>query len=594
MSIKNKLVLLLFSLYNKNDSINVQSVKTNIFKITISIIAAISVPVMYVTFSEKNKSTSGNSSKEDSSNNNEKEPQDIKDEEKQNIKDEKKKDIKDEEIEKPIKNQEISSTNGYTPSFTPRWSGGDSFRSYEEKTKNIQISFDNFKNIRVKILTIYEEISKINKEDILEKVFAKLKESEVILLTLIYNYYNKEFYENLDEINQLSILNKEEKEFLLKIKNTKNTNLFTYKELYELAINNMFYKDVNFLINKNTYNDNDEKINKFISINDFAIKINKETEVENNQYIYIKTYVPDFIYMENDKSLMNYIENHKNLIEYEINNMRNGNHNNNCYMYSLLDVIKTHIYKISQNPFENIGNKEAYISEILYEYELASNSMEEFLEKYNKNQQNKNQKAIRIDFQIMLNNFLNKDNFVDIKNSTKINILDNGDFDDDNLKIITNVLTKFFYYYLAFVRGPYYKDNRKLQNNDYIDNQDICIPFLADDAKKYFPILSNLFNTPTGIMISEDVYGERAHFKLKNKQTSKIFNSFFFEQFNFNNGHFICKFFMTNQQYDKYFKFLKQLQNNISNINIKQFEKIVPYNKDKDFLSILNDNIPKP
>jgi hypothetical protein len=290
-----------------------------------------------------------------------------------------------------------------------------------------------------------------------------------------------------------------------------------------------------------------------------------------------------------NQDFIEYIKKNESLRDYNLNN--NGGGRNNCYVISLMHMITTYMFKIKENENLTKEEKEKFLSELLCEYEIVSLSMENFLKTNNKNQNNNKVLRIKDDFEKEVKSFANGFNdYENLKQKYKINF----DNNDDMCKKISEILSKFFYYYLAFVRSSSYKDQNFSQDFEVLEDR-LGVFFWGDkdifSGIKDFKILNNIFNLDhlegNGIMLSTSTNKEHRYYK--NYPNTKFKNPLLFEQYNSNDKHFTCKVLMTPDEYASYKAFLENLQEYINGIGTEQFNDVIPYNfKNKDFFSKLD------
>lgn len=496
-------------------------------------------------------------------------------------------------------------------------SSGGSSRSYGGTSHNILTIKERFELIEKDIKNIYKQKLN-NKEDIYEiktDLLEKLKrDNNLNFIVNIYNYIHKKFIkEIIDNANKFNI-SKENKIFIeLFKKNTENLFLYSHECILDLLIENTYSYNINYnnyfdLIkvgqrnNENILIEDKKKINN--KIKDFINNINIYlTDDINIKYTYVDDFVITFynnkkkkkeekkisikheIFLNqkvnlddlfNNKDFLNYMKNYESFQNYKLNNTGN---NNNCYLFSMMHLILVHLFKIKED--NNLLEKEKILSELLYEYNLICNIMEEFLKKYHTNNvTNTSEGDIRNDFKKHIENFLsNKDN---LNNGITVDL----NKEDELNQLISKTISRFFYYNLCFIRGPYYKTYNFYGNNNILDN---ILGFLSwtNDyllLKVQLKFIEKIFTiSKNGIMISYSYNNELL-------KENKEFNPYFFEQHNYNNCHFVANVLMNPIEYKKFKTFMNNIQNGINIIGKNKFENIIPYayNGNLNFLSPLD------
>lgn len=463
-------------------------------------------------------------------------------------------------------------------------------KKYNEYEKFLQIK-ERFLNDYNKLLVNLENSSKeIEEEDLMQEAIDLISKEDLFYIKKIYDFVNAQFYINtLNKINSNN-LSKKSQDILQEIKNKRNFFLYDKKVLFELLHENICEIDINHLINL-------ERTNKeeiFINIENFIKEINNQLNIDKkikSLYKYINTedgkkkhegFLIQNINLENLFKDFRYLP----LKEYELDNSGNKN---NCYFFSLMHMITLHIFKIKEDNNLSKNQKEELLGKLLGEYETICEALKEFLKNTHTNfYKNKIQDEIRKEFAIHMENFFtnkSKDN-----KKITINLLENGNFSINDSSKISEILNRFFYFYMSFARGAFYKNSDFAQDFKFIDTEHLG-EFLWDNVRR-LNILNSIYSIDKKGIISswdrnlcETDKHNRKFYQLK----SKIFNPLLFEQYNSNDTHFTCKILMTTEEYLKYKEFLKNLQKEIDKFNINQFEEIIPYNFiNRGFLVPLN------
>ena len=572
MYIKHKLILLLFSLYNKNDSINVKSVKQNISKHPKIFFSSLSAAVATVTYiySKKNKNSDNNNDLSKISNNNN-----------NNINNNKVNKILDKKIlESNIK--EISlldnknvKTNSVSLNEIVKSNRDISTENIKKPIENkAPINYDKqseeiinkFNSIRNKFSTFISE-NKKNNSNYYYDLLNKLEKEEIQYIIKIYNYLNESIYnKNFKNIDSY----KDEKTKFIIENLHKNHNLYLTDDLalYNLIMNKNFCKaleeDSEFFegfsdIHFEEFARNMNEINNSKDL--FNIKYEDDGNgVKNKGYLIYNLSLDTFF---KNKDFIKYMDKNKFLKEYKVDVQTD---NNNCFVLSLIKNISIFIYKQTENINLSKKEKENFISQLLYELEILSESMTEFFKKYhNKNYDNIPQDEIIADFKKMRENYFNNTKNLDsIKSNLTIKLLDNNEFEDDSLRKITETLMKFCQYYICFIRGACHKDMNFAKHISFIE-----VGFINNDLfilNKKLEILPKIFNY-NGIL---SLYSVNIIDSKDLKFINKLFNPFFFETLLDNsienNGHFLSTVFMLEEEYTKFNIFSQKLKGKMKDI----------------------------
>lgn len=454
---------------------------------------------------------------------------------------------------------------------------------YNEYEKFLQIKEKFLTNYNRLLLNLENSSKEIEEEDLMQEAIDLLSQEDLFYIKKLYDFVNEQFYINtLNKINN-SNLSKKSQDILQEIKNKRNFFLYDKKVLFELLYDNLYEIDINHLINCKGTN----KKEIFTNVENFIKEINNQLNTDKkirSLYKYINNkdekkkhegFLIQNINLEDLLKNFRYLP----LIEYELNNSDNKN---NCYFFSLMHMITVHIFKIKEDNNLNKNQKEEFLGKLLGEYETVSEALKEFLKNtHTHSYQNRTEDEIRKEFTIHMENFFTNK----IKDNKKIiiNLLDNGDFSINDFSKISEILNSFFYSYISFARGAFYKNCDFAQDFEFMDTG-----HLGEDlwANAKLNILNNIYSiNKKGLMSSVDN-------NLQNQKyfyNSKIFNPLLFEQYNDDNRHFTCKILMTTEEYFKYKEFLKNLQKEINKFNTNKFEEIIPYNFiNRDFLVPLN------
>jgi hypothetical protein len=444
---------------------------------------------------------------------------------------------------------------------------------YENKIKTF---YEQYINLKERFNEYYEDFIKKNQkfsqEDIINHLINKFSEKEIEYIMTIYHFLDNEFYRETKKIKKdhFDKLSESSQNIIEELINSQNYSLYEDKNIFKLIFENKYSK----IIKSSNYVNFINEINQIEQIfeSEDYIKSNEDVRDKNQGYLLQKINMEELF---KNQDFITYMKKKESLKKYNLNN---SGEKNNCYFYSLIHMITVHIFKIKEDKNLTKTEKEKFISDLLYEYEIVSLSMEEFLKESHNNENKNDMKLIQKNFNTSTKNFFNK--FQYNNQASKIN-LDNEDF----YNTVSKVLSKFFYYYIALARGPYCKDYDFAQDYRFIDTSEFGEPFWLDSkifsSIKEFKILPNIFSYDNGVMKSHD----STKYKIKHFHYKHIYNPLLFEQYNEDDRHFTCNVLMTPEEYNAYKEFLTKLQTAINQIDKTKFENIVPFNfKDRDFL----------